>query len=55
MGLNITIDTSAIVAVITNESSKGQIITATKGASLIAPDSIHWEIGNAFSSMFKES
>jgi len=49
----ITIDTSAIIAVIGNESTKKQIIEQTKGVSLYAPKSVHWEIGNAFSAMLK--
>lgn len=51
--MNVTIDTSALVAVIGNEASKPQIIDLTAGASLVAPMSVHWEIGNAFSAMFK--
>lgn len=51
--MNITIDTSALIAVIGNEESKQKIIEATKGCSLYAPASVHWEIGNAFSAMFK--
>ena len=49
----ITIDTSALIAVIGNEASKQKIVELTKGASLCAPMSVHWEIGNAFSAMFK--
>ena len=49
----ISIDTSALIAVIGNEASKEQIIEKTKGYSLCAPMSVHWEIGNAFSAMFK--
>lgn len=49
----LTIDTSALIAVITNEASKGRIIEITKHCSLCAPHSVHWEIGNAFSAMFK--
>ncbi len=51
--MNITIDTSALIAVLGNEASKPQIIEITKGCSLVAPSSVHWEIGNAFSAMFK--
>lgn len=51
--MEITIDTSALIAVIGNESSKPQIIELTESASLVAPKSVHWEIGNAFSAMFK--
>jgi predicted nucleic acid-binding protein len=49
----ITIDASAIIAVITNEPSKGAIVNTTLSSELVAPDSIHWEIGNAFSSLLK--
>ncbi len=51
--MNITIDTSALIAVIGNEESKGKIIEITEGYSLCSPISVHWEIGNAFSAMFK--
>lgn len=51
--MNIVVDTSAIIAVVTNEKHKRQMVEATKGAELIAPASIPWEIGNAFSAMFK--
>ncbi len=49
----ITIDTSALIAVIGNESAKDKIIEISEGCSLCAPSSVHWEIGNAFSAMFK--
>lgn len=49
----ITIDTSALIAVIGNEGTKQTIVEITTGCSLYAPASIHWEIGNAFSAMFK--
>ena len=48
-----TIDTSALIAVIGNEALKQRIVELTIGASLCAPTSVHWEIGNAFSAMFK--
>ena len=51
--MKIVVDTSVIISVITNESHKDTLIKITKGASLIAPESLHFEIGNAFSSMFK--
>ncbi|MES9856345.1 MAG: type II toxin-antitoxin system VapC family toxin [Sedimenticola sp.] len=53
--MNITIDTSALIAVIGNEASKPRIIEITKGYSLCAPMSVHWEVGNAFSAMFKRN
>ena len=51
--MNVTIDTSALIAVIGNEPTKQEIIETTMGSSLYAPMSVHWEIGNAFSAMFK--
>ena len=51
--MKITIDTSALIAVITNESSKNRIIQLTTDTQLYSPMSVHWEIGNAFSAMIK--
>jgi predicted nucleic acid-binding protein len=51
--LGIVVDTSIILAVILNEKSKKNIIRLTKGTTLAAPNSLQWEIGNAFSAMFK--
>lgn len=51
--MNIVVDTSVIIAVIANEPSKPAIIQATQDVDLLAPQSVHWEIGNAFSAMFK--
>jgi predicted nucleic acid-binding protein len=45
--------TSALIAVIGNETSKDKIVQITAGYLLYAPVSVHWEIGNAFSAMFK--
>lgn len=53
--MNIVVDASAIIAVVVNESSKSDIIQSTQNANLIAPASIHWEIANAFSAMFKQN
>jgi predicted nucleic acid-binding protein len=47
------VDASVIIAVIVAEPSKAQLIEITRGADLLAPASIHWEIGNAFSAMLK--
>lgn len=51
--MDIVIDTSAVIAVIANEPEKPAIVEHTLGANLIAPVSVHWEVGNAFSAMFK--
>jgi len=50
---NILIDTSALIAVIANEPEKVKLIKLVEGFSLIAPKSVYWEIGNAFSAMLK--
>lgn len=51
--MNIVVETSVIIGVLMNEKSKPKLIKMTKGEELIAPSSLHWEIGNAFSAMFK--
>jgi predicted nucleic acid-binding protein len=51
--MNIIVDASVIIAVLVNEPQKNRIVKLTEGADLLAPSSIHWEIGNAFSAMLK--
>ncbi len=51
--MKLVIDTSVIIAVLANEPIKKKLIKLTKGAELLAPKSVHWEIGNAFSAMLK--
>jgi predicted nucleic acid-binding protein len=51
----IVMDTSVVIAVLTNESHKQQLLKLTEGTTLIAPLSLHWEIGNAFSAMLKRN
>lgn len=53
--MDIVIDTSALIAVIVGEPERNSIIEITKGNTLIGPGSIPWEIGNAFSAMFKRN
>ena len=53
--MDIVVDASVIIAVIANEPTKNQLIKLTQKADLIAPASIHWEIGNAFSAMLKQN
>lgn len=53
--MDIVIDTSALIAVIVDERERSKIIELTSGNTLIGPGSIPWEIGNAFSSMFKRN
>lgn len=51
--MKFVVDASVIIAVIADEPEKENLIEITKGADLLAPASIHWEIGNAFSAMIK--
>ena len=53
--MDIVIDTSALIAVIVGEPDREKIIEITAGNTLIGPGSIPWEIGNAFSAMFKRN
>ena len=53
--MKIVIDTSVVIAVITNEEHKKSLIDKTKGAHLTAPSSLPLEIGNAVSAMFKRN
>ena len=51
--MEVVIDASVLIAVITNEDEKEKLVAVTSEAELIAPLSVHWEIGNAFSSLLK--
>ena len=53
--MDIVVDTSVIVAVIAYEPQRDALIRLTKGTDLLAPASVHWEIGNAFSAMLKRN
>jgi predicted nucleic acid-binding protein len=50
----VVIDTSAIIAVIIGEPERAALLEATRSNDLLAPMSVHWEVGNAFSAMFKQ-
>ncbi|MGH9494798.1 MAG: type II toxin-antitoxin system VapC family toxin [Candidatus Sulfotelmatobacter sp.] len=51
--MEIVIDTSAILAVIGEQPEKAALVRLTRGSTLVAPASMHWELGNALSAMFK--
>ena len=53
MNNDLVVDTSTVIAVIANEPEKPLLIAKTQGYDLIAPRSLYWEIGNAFSAMLK--
>jgi predicted nucleic acid-binding protein len=52
--MDVIIDTSALIAVIVGEPKRNKIVEITIGNTLMGPGSIPWEIGNAFSAMFKQ-
>ena len=52
--MNLVLDTSVVIAVVTNEPHKEWLVGATVGADLIAPSTLPAEIGNAFSAMFRQ-
>jgi len=49
----LTIDTSALLAVLVNEKHKSRVIELTQDCSLQSPASLDAEIGNALSAMIK--
>jgi predicted nucleic acid-binding protein len=51
--MNLVIDTSVLIAVLTSEPEREKLIQQTQGVDLLAPPSVHWEIGNALSAMLK--
>ena len=53
--MDVVIDTSALIAVIVSKPERDRIVEFTAGNTLIGPGSIPWEIGNAFSAMFKQN
>lgn len=53
--MDIVIDTSALICVLVGEPERSKIVKISGGNSLIGPGSIPWEIGNAFSAMFKRN
>jgi predicted nucleic acid-binding protein len=53
--MRLVVDASVVIAVIGNEPKKAALIAATQGYELVAPLSLPWEIGNAFSAMLKRN
>jgi predicted nucleic acid-binding protein len=52
-GVELVVDTSALIAVLTGEPTRDRLIARTQGAVLLAPGSVHWETGNALSALLK--
>ncbi len=53
--MRIVVDTSTVIAVVVGEAEKARLIELTKDATIVAPPSIDWEVGNAFTAMLKRS
>lgn len=49
----LTVDTSALIAVIVDEPQREAVIDFARGEDLVAPASVRWEIGNALSALIK--
>jgi predicted nucleic acid-binding protein len=49
----LVVDTSALIAVLTGDPARDRIIARTQGVELLAPGSVHWEIGTALSALLK--
>jgi predicted nucleic acid-binding protein len=53
--LEITADTSAIMAVILNEPSKPVLLERTRDAELVSAPTLPWEVGNSLTALFKRA
>jgi predicted nucleic acid-binding protein len=51
--VQIVVDASALLAVLLDEAHRDEVVTVTAGATLCAPASLPWEMGNALSAGLK--
>jgi predicted nucleic acid-binding protein len=51
--MQITVDSSVIMAVILNEATKPRLLDLTRGAELQSAPSLPWEVGNGLSALFR--
>ena len=51
--MQLVVDTSVLLAVLISEPERDRIIAITQDTDLLAPQSVHWEVGNALSAMIK--
>ena len=49
----IVVDTSVLIAVLIGEEGREGLIEVTLGTDLLAPASVHWEVGNALSALLR--
>jgi predicted nucleic acid-binding protein len=50
---DLVVDTSVLIAVLVGAPERAALIERTAGFGLVAPSSVHWEVGNAFSAMLR--
>jgi predicted nucleic acid-binding protein len=53
VAMELVVDASVLIAVLTGEATRDRLIARTQGTELLAPGSVHWEVGNAFSALLK--
>jgi predicted nucleic acid-binding protein len=51
--VELVIDTSALLAVLLDEPERAALIALTQGATLLAPGSVPWELGNGLIAGFR--
>jgi len=51
--MQVVVDASALLAVLLNEPHRDGVVAETAGATLCAPASLPWEMGNALSASLK--
>ncbi|HTR26617.1 MAG TPA: type II toxin-antitoxin system VapC family toxin [Terriglobales bacterium] len=51
--MDIVVDASVILAVLGNRPEKAALVRLTKGATLLAPPSVQWEVGEALLEMVR--
>ncbi len=51
--MNLVVDTSVLIGVLTSEPERTKLVQLTQGMDLLAPASVHWEVGNALAAMLK--
>jgi predicted nucleic acid-binding protein len=52
--MNIVLDTSVVIALIVSDEERKSVVDVIDGYDFVCPESIHPEIGNAVSAMFKK-
>jgi predicted nucleic acid-binding protein len=53
--LEVTVDTSSVMAVILNEPSKTKLLELTRDAELLSAPTLPWEVGNSLTALFKRA